>query len=108
MAASLGQMYVLVGSPLRALLETAQDTRETQVYLSGQMNLLFYPELEQVGARRIMEFLERKEDLVGLLGQKPAGSRSSSAGRAAGRSWGAVPWWWPGTAWAARTPAPWR
>ena len=85
MAASLGQMYVLVGSPLRALLETAQDTRETQVYLSGQMNLLFYPELEQVGARRIMEFLERKEDLVGLLGQKP-GRVTVLIGRESGRA----------------------
>ena len=85
MAASLGQMYVLVGSPLRALLETAQDTRETQVYLSGQMNLLFYPELEQVGARRIMEFLERKEDPVGLLGQKP-GRVTVLIGRESGRA----------------------
>lgn len=68
---SLGQMYVLVGSPLRALLEVARDTMETEVMLSGQMNLLFYPELDHGGARRVMDFLERKGDLVGLLEQRP-------------------------------------
>lgn len=70
MGASLGEMYVLVGSALRALLEAARDTMETQVFLSGQMNLLFYPELEH---RRIMELLERKEELAALLRQKPGG-----------------------------------
>ena len=34
------------GAPLRALLEVARDTMGTEVLLAGQMNLLFYPELE--------------------------------------------------------------
>lgn len=68
---SLGEMYVLVGAPLRALLEVARDTMGTEILLSGQMNLLFYPELEQVGARRVMDFLERREDVANLLRQKP-------------------------------------
>ena len=56
---SLGQMYVLMGAPMRALLEVARDTMGTEVFLGGQMNLLFYPELEHGGARRVMDFLEQ-------------------------------------------------
>ncbi|WP_369298058.1 heat-inducible transcriptional repressor HrcA [uncultured Neglectibacter sp.] len=68
MGASLGEMYALVGSALQALLETAQDTVQTETLISGQMNLLFYPELEH---RRMMDLLERKEDVVSLLRRKP-------------------------------------
>ncbi len=68
MGVSMGEMYILVGSALRALLEAARDTMEADVFLSGQMNLLVYPELEH---RRIMDFLEQKEELVGLLRGKP-------------------------------------
>ena len=68
---SLGEMYVLVGAPLRALLEVARDTMGTEILLSGQMNLLFYPELDHGGARRVMDFLERREDVANLLRQKP-------------------------------------
>ena len=68
MGASLGELYVLAGSALQALLEAAQDTVETETLVSGQMNLLFYPELEH---RRIMDLLERKEDVVALLRRKP-------------------------------------
>ena len=57
---SLGQMYVLMGAPMRALLEVARDTMGTEVFLGGQMNLLFYPELEHGGARRVMDLLERR------------------------------------------------
>ena len=71
MGASLGELSILVGSPLMALLEVARDTMQTEVYQSGQMNLLFYPELEQGGVRRIMNFLEQKRDLVELLTQRP-------------------------------------
>lgn len=84
MAASLGQMYVLVGAPLRALLEVAQDTMKTEVLLSGQMNLLFYPELEHGGARRVMDFLEQREELCALLGQRPS-QVTFSIGRELGR-----------------------
>lgn len=84
MGVSLGEMYVLVGAPLRALLEVARDTMQTDVYLSGQMNLLFYPELEHGGARRVMDFLEQKEDVVNLLRQKP-GRVTALIGRECGR-----------------------
>lgn len=68
MGASLGEMMVLAGSALQALLEAARDTAKTEVLTSGQMDLLLYPELEH---RQIMDFLERKEDVVSLLRQKP-------------------------------------
>ncbi len=68
MGVSSGEMYVLIGPALSALLEAARDTMETDALLGGQMNLLFYPELEH---RRIMDFLEQKEELVSLLRQKP-------------------------------------
>ncbi len=68
MGVSLGEMYILVGSALRALLEAAGETLKTDVFLSGQMNLLFYPELEH---RQVLDLLERKEDLVSLLSGKP-------------------------------------
>lgn len=64
MAASVGEMYVLIGSALMALMEAARDTMSAEVLESGQMNLLFYPELEH---RRIMDFLERKSDVATLL-----------------------------------------
>ncbi len=84
MAASLGEMYVLMGPPLQALLEAARDTAGTQVLLSGQMNLLFYPELEPRGIRRVLDFLERREELVGLLAMKP-GKVRVLIGRESGR-----------------------
>ncbi len=68
MGASLGEMMVLAGSALQALLEAARDTAKTEVLTSGQMDLLLYPELEH---RQIMDFMERKEDVVSLLRQKP-------------------------------------
>ena len=84
MGVSLGEMYVLMGAPLRALLEVARDTMGTEVLLAGQMNLLFYPELEHGGARRVMDFLERREDVANLLRQKP-GQVSFLIGREMGR-----------------------
>ena len=81
---SLGQMYVLMGAPMRALLEVARDTMGTEVFLGGQMNLLFYPELEHGGARRVMDLLERREDLVLLLRQRP-GHVVTRIGRELGR-----------------------
>lgn len=68
MAASMGELYVLCAPALQALFCAAQDTLDTKVFLSGQMNLLFHPELEH---RSVMRFLERKEDLTALLRGKP-------------------------------------
>lgn len=68
---SMGQMFLLAGSAMQALLETVQDTMSTEIYLSGQTNLLFYPELERGGARQIMDFLEKKTAMQELFTQKP-------------------------------------
>ena len=76
---------MLLGPPLQALLETARDTAETQVLLSGQMNLLFYPELEQRGVRRVLDFLERRENLLRLLEARP-GKAQVLIGREIGRA----------------------
>lgn len=71
LGASLGEMYSMVGAPLRALLETASDTAHTDILLNGQMNLFLCPELSAAGARRVLDFLERREELFSLLEQKP-------------------------------------
>ena len=71
LGASLGEMYSMVGAPLRALLEAASDTAHMDVLLGGQMNLFLYPELSTAEVRRALDFLERREELLSLLNQKP-------------------------------------
>ena len=41
-----------------------------EISVSGQMNLLFYPEYKLGGARRVMDILERRELLTELLAGK--------------------------------------
>ena len=84
LGASLGSMYALVGAPLRALLEAANDTAHTETILGGQMNLLLYPELGMMGARQMIGFLERREELADLLRQKP-GRVTALIGKECGR-----------------------
>ena len=69
LAASLGEIAMLMSSALMALLEVAQDSMEAKVFLNGQMNLLRYPEFENGGARRVMDFLERPHDFSRLMVQ---------------------------------------
>lgn len=75
LAVPLGEMAMLMSSALMALLDVAEDTRETAVCQSGQMNLLFYPEYERGTARRVMDFLERPREVVDLLVQEPGSIR---------------------------------
>lgn len=42
--------------------------------MNGQMNLLFCPEFEGSGARRVIDFLSREEELTRLILQ-PGGTR---------------------------------
>lgn len=70
MAASMGQLSILVGSPMLALLDVAADTMKTEVFRSGEMNLLFFPELE-TGARGMMDLLQQDRELAELLVGKP-------------------------------------
>ncbi len=81
---SLGQMYVLMGAPMRALLDAARDTVGTHLLMGGQMNLLFYPELEQTDVRQILDVLEEREHLAELLRQRP-GQVEILIGRELGR-----------------------
>ncbi len=81
MGVAMGELFVLAGPALAALREAARETMETDVFLSGQMNLLRYPELEH---RQIMDLLERKEDLALLLRQK-SGRVSALIGGESGR-----------------------
>ena len=89
LAVSLGDMSMLMSSALMAVLDVARDTRETNVFQSGQMNLLFYPEYERGAARRVMDFLERPRELADLLVQEPgsvqAPYRPGKPGAGAGR-----------------------
>lgn len=64
---SLGELTPLISSALAALLEIAQDSMQTEVQLNGQTNLLFYPEFSHGNARLVMDFLESREQLNGLL-----------------------------------------
>ena len=67
-AISFGDIYALAAAPLTALMETAQDTSRTDVYVSGQMNLLFCPQLPH---RQILDLLDSKEELTQLLETRP-------------------------------------
>ena len=84
MGVALGEFSILAGSPLMALLGVAKDTMETEFCFSGQTNLLFYPELELGGARRILDFLEREKELMELFSQK-AGKTSVLIGKETGQ-----------------------
>ena len=70
LAISLGNMAILMSPALAALLEVALETMQTEISVSGQMNLLFYPEYKLGGARRVMDILERRELLTELLAGK--------------------------------------
>lgn len=67
LAVSFQDLAILMSPALAALLEVAQETLQTEISLSGQMNLLFYPEFKLGGARRIMDFMEQEEDVCALL-----------------------------------------
>lgn len=70
LAASLGEMSMLMSSALMAVLDVAQDSMQAEVCLDGEMNLLFYHELAQSDIRRIMDFLARPQELSRLLMQQ--------------------------------------
>ena len=73
-----------MGAPMQALLDAARDTVGTHLLMGGQMNLLFYPELEQTDVRQILDVLEEREHLAELLRQRP-GQVEILIGRELGR-----------------------
>lgn len=71
MAAQMGDMAMLISSALMAVLEVAQESTQADICMDGATNLLFYPEFSDGGARRVMDFLERPQELGRLLMQQP-------------------------------------
>ena len=68
---SFGDMTMIMSSALMALLEASADTMTADVILSGQMNLLLYPELNHRAVRRIFDLLETRDDVLSLLEHRP-------------------------------------
>ena len=66
-AATLGDMAMMMSSALMAVAEAARDSMNSKVCLNGEINLLYYPEFGQGEIRRIIEFLSRPVDLCRLL-----------------------------------------
>lgn len=78
LAASQGEMAILMSSALMAVLDAAREAMDADVCLHGQMNLLFCPEFEGSGARRVIDFLSREEELTRLIlaqGAQAGGTR---------------------------------
>lgn len=70
LAASLGEMALMMSSALMAVADVAQESMHAGICLDGQINLLFYPEIGQAGVRRILDFLSRPAELSRLLSQQ--------------------------------------
>ena len=75
LAASLGDMAMMMGSALMAVADVAQESLHSDICLDGQINLLFYPEIGQTGIRRILDFLSRPAELSRLLAQQEGNTR---------------------------------
>ena len=69
MAASMGEMAILMSSAFMAVLDVARDSMQAEICMEGQTNLLFYPELS-LTARRMMDFLAHADELNRLLEQR--------------------------------------
>lgn len=67
LAASMGDMAIMISSALMAVADAAQESMQSEVCLNGEINLLFYPEFGQEELRRIMDFLSRPAELCRLL-----------------------------------------
>ena len=67
LAISFNDLALLMSPALAALLEVAQETQQTEVFLSGQMNLLYYPEYQLHGARRVMDLVEQPDVMCTML-----------------------------------------
>ena len=75
LAASLGDMAMMMSSALMAVADVAQDSMHSDICLDGQVNLLFYPEIGQTGVKRILDFLARPMELSRLLAQQEGNIR---------------------------------
>ena len=73
LAASLGDMAMMMSSALMAVADAAQESMRTDVCLNGEVNLLFYPEFGQSELKRIIDFLSSPADLSRLLDRLESG-----------------------------------
>ncbi|HEX3016522.1 MAG TPA: heat-inducible transcriptional repressor HrcA [Caproicibacter sp.] len=73
LAASLGDMAMMMSSALMAVADAAQESMRSDVCLNGEVNLLFYPEFGQNEIRRIIDFLSRPTELCRLLAKRDGG-----------------------------------
>lgn len=67
---SMGELQDLVSPILSVLLDCVQSALKTSIHLEGQTNLLFLPELDLESAKRTLEFLNQKENIIQLLDSK--------------------------------------
>lgn len=70
LAASLGDMAMMMSSTLMAVADTARESVRSEVCLNGEVNLLFYPEFGQEEIRRIVDFLSSPTELGSLLSRR--------------------------------------
>lgn len=70
LAASLGEMAMMLSSALVALADAAQESMRSDICLNGEINLFGCPEIGQAGVRRILDFLSRPAELSRLLSQQ--------------------------------------
>ncbi len=75
LAASLGDMAMMMSSALMAVAEAARESMHSDVCLNGEVNLLFYPEFGQSEIRRIVDFLSRPAELCRLLNRHDGAMR---------------------------------
>lgn len=67
LAASLGELSMLMFPVLLAVLESARGICEADIQLEGEANLLINPEFGPESVRRIMEFLNRRSELARFM-----------------------------------------
>ncbi len=73
LGAGLGEAALLMSSALMALQDAAREAMGSDVRMDGQTNLLFCPEFTPMGLRRIMQYLDRPQEVYRLL--ERAGTR---------------------------------
>ncbi len=66
-AVSTDNFGVLLTPALMALLQAAQDAQRVEAAISGQMNLLQFPEYRLGGVRRLLKFMEQAEAVTAML-----------------------------------------
>lgn len=70
MLLSLGELAPVLLPAMEAILESAQEILGTSINLDGQNNLLFVPSFNIDEVRKIMEFLDHRDEIMKLILQK--------------------------------------